>query len=145
MRVVVIARHPGGATRHRSGGAMDATLCVDKRYLERCAHKIGCLLRAENLSHAAGTSTHTNALLLECIYVVFTQRQVHEVKYSELVNSGATETELQEQLVGGDMTTITMRIPRNLKEAGAEAAALRCISFSAFIRMCMIEELVKRD
>ena len=46
------------------------------------------------------------------------------MKYSELVNSGATEIELQEQLVGGDMTTITMHVPRNLKEAGAEAAAL---------------------
>ena len=67
------------------------------------------------------------------------------MKYLELVNSSVTETELQEQLVGDDMTTITMRIPRNLKEAGAEAAALRGISFSAFIRMCMIEELVKRD
>ena len=72
------------------------------------------------------------------------KRQVYAVKYSELVSSGATETELQEQLVGGDMTTITMRIPRNLKEAGAEAANLRGISFSAFIRMCMIEELTKK-
>lgn len=72
------------------------------------------------------------------------KRQVHEVKYSELVSSGVTETELQKQLVGGDMTTITMRIPRNLKEAGAEAANLRGISFSAFIRMCMIEELTKK-
>ena len=70
---------------------------------------------------------------------------MHQVKYSELVNSVATETELQEQLVGGDMTTIIMRIPRNLNEAGAEAASLRGISFSAFIRMCMIEELSKRD
>ena len=70
---------------------------------------------------------------------------MYEVKYSELVDSGATETELKEQLVGGDMTTITMRIPKNLKEAGAEAVNLRGISFSAFIRMCMIEELVKRD
>lgn len=82
-------------------------------------------------------------------YNVFTlyllKRQVYRVKYSELVNSIATETELQEQLVGGDMTTITMRIPRNLKEAGAEVASLRGISFSAFIRMCMIEELSKRD
>lgn len=66
------------------------------------------------------------------------------MKYSKLMRSGATETELQEQLTGGDMTTITMRIPRNLKEAGAEAANLRGISFSAFIRMCMIEELVKK-
>ena len=66
------------------------------------------------------------------------------MKYSKLMRSGATETELQEQLTGGDMTTITMRIPRNLREAGAEAANLRGISFSAFIRMCMIEELVKK-
>ena len=66
------------------------------------------------------------------------------MKYSKLMRSGATETELQEQLTGGDMTTITMRIPRNLREAGAEAANLRDISFSAFIRMCMIEELVKK-
>ena len=66
------------------------------------------------------------------------------MKYSELVNSGATATELQEQLVGGDMTTITMRIPRNLKEAGAEAANLRGISFSAFIRELLIVDLTKK-
>ena len=67
------------------------------------------------------------------------------MKYSELVNSGATKTELQEQPVGGDMTTITMRILRTLKEAGAEGANLHDISFSVFICMRMIEELVKRD
>ena len=66
------------------------------------------------------------------------------MKYSELVNSGGTETELQEQLVSGDMTTITMRIPRNLKEAGAEAANLRGISFSAFIRELLIVDLTKK-
>lgn len=66
------------------------------------------------------------------------------MKYSEFVRSGATATELQERLTGGGMTTITMRIPRNLKEAGAEVANLRGISFSAFIRMCMIEELSKK-
>lgn len=66
------------------------------------------------------------------------------MKYSELGCSGATETELQEQLARGGMTTITMRIPINLKEAGAEAANLRGMSLSASIRMYMIEELIKR-
>lgn len=66
------------------------------------------------------------------------------MKYSELVNSGATETELQEQLVGGDVTTIIMRIPRNLKESGAETASLRGISFSAFIRELLIVDLTKK-
>lgn len=39
---------------------------------------------------------------------------------------------------------ITIRIPKNLRDVGKEAAALKGISFSAFIRMCMIEELGKR-
>ena len=57
------------------------------------------------------------------------------MKYSEFVNSSAAETELKEQLTGGDMI---------IKEAPAPTN-LRGISFSAFIRMCIIEELVKRD
>jgi hypothetical protein len=135
--------------RHLSGSVMDAALGADKRYLVRCAYKIGCLLRAcleLEINHIWQELRHVQ---MRYCYNVFTlyllKRQVHQVKYSELVNSVATETELQEQLVGGDMTTITMRIPRNLKEAGAEVASLRGISFSAFIRMCMIEELSKRD
>lgn len=76
---------------------------------------------------------------------ILLKSQVHKVKYSELVNSGAIETELQEQPVGDDMTTITMHIPRNLKKAGTEGANLYDISFIVFICMRMIEELVKRD
>lgn len=66
------------------------------------------------------------------------------MKYPELIHSGASWTELQEQLVGGEMTTITMRIPKNLKEAGVEAARLRGVSFSAFIRSCIIDELSRK-
>lgn len=39
-----VAWHPGRMARYLSGSAMDAALGVDKRYLVRCAHKIGCLL-----------------------------------------------------------------------------------------------------
>lgn len=66
------------------------------------------------------------------------------MKYTDLVEGGATETEKQEFLVGGDMTAITIRIPRNLRDAGKETAALNGISFSAYVRICMIEELVKK-
>ncbi|KXB64303.1 YlcI/YnfO family protein [Olsenella sp. DNF00959] len=66
------------------------------------------------------------------------------MKYSDLVENGATDTEKQEFLVGGDMAAITIRIPENLRDAGKEAAALKGVSFSAFIRMCMIEELTKK-
>ena len=66
------------------------------------------------------------------------------MKYSELFESDASETELKEYLVDGETTTITIRIPKNLKVAAAEAASLKGISFSAFARICMIDELSKR-
>lgn len=47
------------------------------------------------------------------------------MKYSDLVENGAADTEKQEFLVGGDMAAITIRIPENLRRAGKEAAALR--------------------
>lgn len=45
--------------------------------------------------------------------------KTHQVKYSKLVHNGVTQTGLRERLVGGDMTTITMCNPKNIKEAGA--------------------------
>lgn len=64
------------------------------------------------------------------------------MKYTDLVEQGASKTEKQAHLVGGDMTTITLRISNNLKAAGAEKASLMGISFSAYIRSCMMSDLV---
>ena len=61
------------------------------------------------------------------------------MKYSDLVENRSTDTEKQKFLVGGNMAAITIGIPENLCNANKEAA-----SFSAFIRMCMIEELTKK-
>ena len=66
------------------------------------------------------------------------------MRYAELVEGNATEREIQEYLVGGDATTITLRIPGNLHESAKEAAALRGMSLSAFVRNCMIQELSKK-
>ena len=67
------------------------------------------------------------------------------MSYAELIKKSATEREIQEYLVGGDATTITLRIPGNLHETAKEAAALRGMSLSAFVRNCMIQELSKRN
>lgn len=67
------------------------------------------------------------------------------MKYSELVESGATEAKLQGFLADGEQTPITLRVPKNLKDAAAEAARLRGVSFSAFIRSCIINELAGRS
>ena len=66
------------------------------------------------------------------------------MRYAELVEKNATEREIQEYLVDGEATTITLRIPGNLHKSAKEAAALRGMSLSAFVRNCMIQELSKR-
>lgn len=64
--------------------------------------------------------------------------------YSDLIEKGASRQELKEFFAGGGQTAITIRIPANLRDAFKEEAELRGMNFSAFLRMCMIEELSKR-
>lgn len=64
--------------------------------------------------------------------------------YSDLIEKGASRQELKEFFTGGGQTAITIRIPANLRDAFKEEAELRGMNFSAFLRMCMIQELSKR-
>ena len=64
--------------------------------------------------------------------------------YMELVGSKASETDIRRYLVEGERVSVTMRIPDTLRDAAKEEAALRGMSFSAFVRTCMIEELAKK-
>lgn len=66
------------------------------------------------------------------------------MKRSELVGSGTTESKVQEFLAPDDEIAITLRIPANLKGAAAETAQHKSLCFSAFIRMCAINELTGR-
>ena len=66
------------------------------------------------------------------------------MSYLDMVDNGASDKELKEFLVRGGQTAITVRIPANLRDAFKEAAELRGMSFSALLRMCMIQELSKR-
>ena len=61
------------------------------------------------------------------------------MRYSELIERNACEFEVREYLSDGAMTAITIRIPKNLKDAAVESAAGMGMSFSAFIRMCMMD------
>lgn len=63
--------------------------------------------------------------------------------YAELVKSEACQTDIQQYLVDGETTAITIRLPKNLRDAAKEAAAMRGMGFSTFVRMCLIEELTK--
>ena len=67
------------------------------------------------------------------------------MKYSELVDSGASSTEIQAYLVEGENVPVTMRIPKNLRDAAKESAALSGVNFTSLVKMCLIEHLSKRD
>lgn len=62
--------------------------------------------------------------------------------FTSLVNTGATKVDQQAYLVDGDNVAVTIRIPSNLRDAVKEVASLRGMSFSAYVRMCMIDCVV---
>ena len=64
--------------------------------------------------------------------------------YIDLIRNGADTAEIQRHLSGGSQVAFTIRIPEHLKRAAAEIAELRGMSFSAFVRYCMIQELAER-
>lgn len=64
--------------------------------------------------------------------------------YKELLEANPSETEIRSCLVDGERVSVTLRIPEMLRGAAKDEAVLQGMSFSAFVRMCMIEELAKR-
>lgn len=67
------------------------------------------------------------------------------MKYSELLDSGATTSEIKSYLVESELVPITIRIPRNLCDSAKEAASLSGLTFTSFVKRLMIEELSRRD
>ncbi|MBR3159222.1 MAG: hypothetical protein IKF14_08995 [Atopobiaceae bacterium] len=67
------------------------------------------------------------------------------MKYAELINSGASPTEIQSYLVDSELVPVTIRIPRNLRDSAKEAASLSGLTFTSFIKRLMIEELSRKD
>ena len=63
--------------------------------------------------------------------------------YAELVKNEAAPTEIQQYLAQGEQPAFTVRIPKNLLDSAKEAASMKGMAFSAFVRMCLIEELKK--
>lgn len=60
-----------------------------------------------------------------------------------MLKSNVDETDMRMLLTTGDQVAVTIRIPESLRDAAKEAAEMRGVSFSAFVRMSMIQELAK--
>lgn len=61
--------------------------------------------------------------------------------YSDLVNSGASPTEIRSYLRDSELVSVTIRIPRTLRDSAKEAASLSGINFTSFVKSCMIDRL----
>lgn len=67
------------------------------------------------------------------------------MKYSELIEAGASSTEIQSYLRDSELVSVTIRIPRTLRDSAKEASSLKGMTFTSFIKKLMIEELSKKD
>lgn len=67
------------------------------------------------------------------------------MKYSELLDSGASPTEIRSYLVDSELVSVTIRIPRTLRDSAKEAAALNGLTFTSLLKQCLIERLSKKD
>lgn len=99
-----------------------------------------------NIGYIAQLTLFPNGRIMKNAFVLQTDSiGCGAMSYSDLLKAGVGGTELRSYLVDGEVVPVTMRIPSNLRDSAKEAAALRGISFSAFVRSCMIDELAKGD
>lgn len=67
------------------------------------------------------------------------------MKYTDLLNTNASPTEIQSYLVDSELVPVTIRIPRNLRDSAKEAASLSGMTFTSFVKRLMIEELSRKE
>lgn len=65
--------------------------------------------------------------------------------YKELVQSGASTPEIQAYLTDSDLVTVTLRLPRTMRDSAKEYATLNGLTFTSLIKQCLIERLAKKD
>lgn len=83
--------------------------------------------------------------MIKCSYIYCIYQIGAIVTQADLLKQGSSEAQVQAFLSDGEPTPITIRVPKNLKDAASEVARLRGVSFSAFVRNCLINELSGRQ
>lgn len=64
--------------------------------------------------------------------------------YAELLDSGASATEVRSYLTDSESVSVTVRMPRTLRDSAKEAAALSGTTFTSYLKGLMIDDLSKR-
>ena len=80
-----------------------------------------------------------------CLYCFLRYSVRILMNYSELLETGASPTEIQSYLRDSELVSVTIRIPRTLRDSAKEVASLRGMNSTSFIKGLVIEELSRRD
>ena len=67
------------------------------------------------------------------------------MSYRSLVESGASTPEMQSYLTDSELVTVTLRLPRTMRDSAKEYATLNGMNFTTLVKQCLIEKLTKRD
>lgn len=63
------------------------------------------------------------------------------MEYMELIESGASTSEIQSFLVDSELVTVTLRLPRTMRDAAKEYAMLNGLTFTSLVKQSLIEKL----
>ena len=63
---------------------------------------------------------------------------------TEMVASNASKPDIRRYSADGDHVSVVLHIHDALRAAAKEGASLCCMTLSAFVRTCTIEELAKK-
>lgn len=67
------------------------------------------------------------------------------MRYADLIDGNVTESELKAYLVEGENVAVTVRIPKNMRDAAKQAAELTGVSFTSLVKMSLIEHLTEKE
>lgn len=64
--------------------------------------------------------------------------------YKDLVESGASTPAMQAYLTDSELVTVTLRLPRTMRDSAKEYATLNGMNFTTLVKQCLIEKLTKQ-
>ena len=65
--------------------------------------------------------------------------------YKDLVEMGASTQEIQSYLTDSELVTVTLRLPRTMRDSAKEYATLNGLNFTSLVKQCLIERLTEKD
>lgn len=67
------------------------------------------------------------------------------MKYTELVELGASTPKIQSYLVGSELVTVALRLPRTMRDFAKEYVMLNDLNFILLVKQCLIEKRDRKD